>query len=47
MGCKSCGPGKKKKVTFVCSACGKEEIKEVKAGEKVKSCCGKAMREKK
>ena len=35
-----------KKVKYVCKACGKEEIKEVKEGEEVKSCCGQPMEKK-
>jgi len=41
MGCGFCGP--KKKAKYVCSKCGKEEIREVKEGEVVKSCCGQVM----
>ncbi len=43
MGCGSCEP---KKATYVCKACGKEEIKECKEGETPKSCCGKPMEKK-
>ena len=32
--------------SIVCKACGKEEIKEVKEGEEVKSCCGQSMEKK-
>ena len=46
MGCGSCGPKKKKKATYVCTVCGKEEVREVKVGEDVKSCCGQPMRKK-
>ena len=45
MGCGSCVP-KKKKTTYVCVACGKEEVREVKEGEEVKSCCGQPMKKK-
>lgn len=42
--CNTCGcSGPKKKVKYVCSKCGKEEIREVKEGEVVKSCCGQVM----
>jgi len=41
MGCGSCGP--KKIVKLVCKKCGKEEIREVKEGEVLKSCCGQDM----
>ncbi len=44
MGCGSCEP--KKKATYVCVACGEEEIREVKEGEEVKSCCGQQMKKK-
>lgn len=44
MGCGNCGPKNKKKATYVCVACGKEEVREVKEGEEVKSCCGKPMK---
>jgi len=44
MGCGSCGP--KKMAKYVCKACGKEEMKEVKEGEEVKSCCGQTMEKK-
>lgn len=44
MGCGSCGP--KKKATYVCTVCGKEEIHEVKEGKEVKSCCGQSMKKK-
>ncbi|MBU1862612.1 MAG: hypothetical protein KKH94_02975 [Candidatus Omnitrophica bacterium] len=46
MGCSSCEPKKEKKATYVCVACGKEEIREVKEGEEVKSCCGQPMKKK-
>lgn len=46
MGCGSYGPKKKTKATYVCVACGKEEIREVKEGEEVKSCCGQMMKKK-
>lgn len=44
MGCGSCEP--KRKVKYVCLKCGKEEIREVKEGEAVKSCCGQPMKKK-
>ncbi|MDP1854119.1 MAG: coiled coil domain-containing protein [Candidatus Omnitrophota bacterium] len=40
MGCGSCGE-KAKVSKYVCSKCGKEEIREVK--EEVRSCCGQNM----
>ncbi len=43
MGCHECGP---KKAKYVCTACGKEEEREVKEGEQVKSCCGQEMKKK-
>lgn len=43
MGCGSCSPKKEK---YICSACGKEEIREAKPGEEVKSCCGQSMKKK-
>lgn len=46
MGCGSCEPKKKKEV-YICKACGKEELKEVKEGEQVRSCCGQPMEKKK
>ena len=46
VGCNSCGPKKEEKAMYVCVACGKEEIREVKKGEEVKSCCGQAMKKK-
>ncbi|MBU2540812.1 MAG: hypothetical protein KJ593_02820 [Candidatus Omnitrophica bacterium] len=42
MGCGSCQPEEKKKATYVCRACGKEELKEGTSCE-VKSCCGQPM----
>lgn len=42
MGCGSCGE-KPKVFKYVCSKCGKEEIRGVKEGEEVKSCCGQSM----
>lgn len=42
MGCGSCGE-KPKVFKYVCTKCGKEEIKEVKEGEVVRSCCGESM----
>jgi primosomal protein N' len=44
MGCGSCGPTKKAK--YVCVKCGKEELREVKVGEEVRSCCGQPMKKK-
>lgn len=41
MGC-GCGEPKKM-VKYVCKSCGKEEIKELKQDEEVKSCCGQPM----
>ena len=41
MGCGCSGP--KKMAKYVCKKCGKEETKEVKEGEVVKSCCGQDM----
>jgi len=41
MGC-GCS-GEKKSAKYICSKCGKEEIREVKEGEVVKSCCGQDM----
>lgn len=43
MGCGSCQPEEKKTATYVCRACGKEEIKEVEECQEVKSCCGQTM----
>ena len=45
MSCGSCGP-KKNMSKYICSKCGKEEMKEVKEGEVVKSCCGQIMKKK-
>lgn len=43
----SCGHcEEKKKATYVCGKCGKEEVKEVREGEEVKSCCGQNMTKK-
>ncbi|MFC1658361.1 hypothetical protein ACFL1D_03125 [Candidatus Omnitrophota bacterium] len=41
-----CGCGQPKKAKYVCAVCGKEEIKEAREGEEVKSCCGQPMRKK-
>lgn len=41
MGCGSCEP--KKIAKYICAKCGKEEMREVKEGEEVKSCCGQTM----
>jgi hypothetical protein len=43
MGCGSCEP---KMAKYVCKACGKEEMREVKEGEEIKSCCGQPMEKK-
>ena len=45
MGCGSCGEPKKM-AKYVCKACGKEETREAKEGEEVKSCCGQPMEKK-
>ncbi|MFC1667696.1 hypothetical protein ACFL0P_07580 [Candidatus Omnitrophota bacterium] len=37
-----CGCGEPKNTKYVCKACGREKIEEVKEGEEVK-CCGQAM----
>lgn len=39
MGC--CGP---KKTTYVCPSCGKEEEKDARQDQEVKSCCGQPMK---
>ena len=44
MGCGHCEP--KKKATYICTKCGKEEVREAKEGEAVKSCCGQPMKKK-
>ncbi len=44
MACGHCEP--KKMAKYVCSKCGKVEMKEVKEGEVVKSCCGQVMNKK-
>jgi len=41
-GCES----SKDKATYICTKCGKEEMREAKAGEAVKSCCGQPMKKK-
>ena len=46
MGYGRCGSKKKREATYVCVACGKKEIREVKEGEEVKSCCGQLMKRK-
>ena len=46
MGSECCGPEKEKKATYVCTVCGKEEIKEDAGSEEVKSCCGQPMEKK-
>ena len=42
MGCGSCG-AKSKMSKYVCAKCGKEEMREAREGEEVKSCCGQIM----
>ena len=42
MGCGSCG-AESKMSKYVCAKCGKEEMRETKEGEEVKSCCGQIM----
>jgi len=44
MGCGYCGP--KKKATYVCTKCGKEDVREDEGGKQVKSCCGQPMKKK-
>lgn len=45
MGCGHCEP--KKMVKYICTKCGKEEMKEeASQGEEVKSCCGQIMKKK-
>jgi DNA-directed RNA polymerase subunit RPC12/RpoP len=44
MGCEACGP--KKMAKYVCSKCGKEEMRDAEEGEEVKSCCGQTMKKK-
>ena len=44
MGCGCNEP--KKKATYICSKCGREEVREAKEGEVVKSCCGQVMEKK-
>jgi len=44
MGCGHCGSGEK--ATYICTKCGKEEVREAKEGEQVKSCCGQPMKKK-
>ena len=44
MGCGHCEP--KNKAIYICAKCGKEEMREVKKGEVVKSCCGQPMKKK-
>jgi len=42
-----CGCSESKKMAkYVCKKCGKEEMREVKEGEVVKSCCGQDMEKK-
>lgn len=42
MGCGSCG-AESRMSKYVCAKCGKEEMREAKEGEEVKSCCGQVM----
>ena len=42
MDCNCCGP-KKNMAKYACKKCGKEETRELKEGEVVKSCCGQIM----
>ncbi len=42
MGCGSCG-AESKTSKYVCVKCGREEMRETKEGEVVKSCCGQVM----
>ncbi len=42
MGC-GCGEPKSNMAKYVCAKCGKEEMREAKEGEEVKSCCGERM----
>ncbi len=44
MGCGGCEPRRMAK--YVCKVCGKEEIREVRQGEGVKTCCGQPMEKK-
>lgn len=44
MACGHCGPTKK--ATYICTKCGREEVREAKEGEQVKSCCGQTMKKK-
>lgn len=44
MGCGYCKP--KKKATYVCTKCGKEDVREDKGDRQVKSCCGQPMKKK-
>ena len=44
MGCE-CDESKKKE-TYVCTKCGKEEKREAKEDAEVKSCCGQTMKKK-
>jgi len=41
-----CNDEPKKKATYVCKACGKEEVKEDQGTCNVKSCCGQPMEKK-
>jgi len=36
----------KEKATYVCTACGKEEVKDDQGTCDVKSCCGQTMKKK-
>lgn len=42
MGCGSCG-AESNMSKYVCGKCGREEMREAKEGEEVKSCCGQVM----
>jgi hypothetical protein len=41
-----CGCSKPKIAKYVCVVCGKEEIRQIRQGETVKSCCGQPMKKK-
>ena len=42
MNCDCCGSNKNM-AKYVCKKCGKEEMREAKEGEIIKSCCGQVM----
>lgn len=42
----SCGHCEPNKATYICAKCGREEMREAKEGEEVKSCCGQIMTKK-